>query len=211
MTPSTASRPEALPAPDAALVAGLDLRHTHERAADALLLALVRELPADLAAGCWLATHWAGSGDGAHIALSVELPGADLELTRGLLRSTVGGGPVGLCVDDGEDGPADLGAGAAAARAAHAARRSGRLVRFPGSHALTGTLPVAQVVARTAVDRVRVLAAGDADPHQLVVTRDHVRPAWSDGEVVLLVQPAAGGTLVPFESPDPTPCCADHD
>jgi hypothetical protein len=27
---------------------------------------------------------------------------------------------------------------------------------------------------------------------------------------VLHVQPGAGGTLVPFEVPTPTPCCAAH-
>ncbi|MEU7298253.1 hypothetical protein AB0A76_34535 [Streptomyces exfoliatus] len=30
------------------------------------------------------------------------------------------------------------------------------------------------------------------------------------GELVLAAMPAAGGVLVPFEMPDPTPSCADH-
>lgn len=42
------------------------------------------------------------------------------------------------------------------------------------------------------------------------MTRDHVRPQWQDGELVLTLMPAVGGVLVPFEVPDPTPCCADH-
>jgi hypothetical protein len=207
MPPSATPRPDA--PPDAALVLGLDLRHTHERAADAALLTLARRLPADAAADCWLATHWAGSGDDAHIALSVELAGRHLDQAEAVLTST--DGPAGRCAGDRAEGPADLVDGARAAQAAHAARRSGRLVRFPGSDALTGRLTVAELVERSAVDRVRVLAAGDAGPGEVVVTREHVRPAWSDGELVLLVQPAVGGTLVPFESPDPTPCCADHD
>ncbi|MFE9727753.1 hypothetical protein ACFYQ5_30350 [Streptomyces sp. NPDC005794] len=43
-----------------------------------------------------------------------------------------------------------------------------------------------------------------------MVTREFVRPQWRDGELVLAAMPAVGGTLVPFEVPDPTPCCADH-
>ncbi|MGC0429432.1 hypothetical protein RKD32_005787 [Streptomyces sp. SAI-195] len=47
-------------------------------------------------------------------------------------------------------------------------------------------------------------------PDTRLVTRDHVRPHWQDGRLVLAAMPAVGGTLVPFEDPDPTPCCADH-
>ncbi|MFH9859608.1 hypothetical protein [Streptomyces sp. NPDC017202] len=42
------------------------------------------------------------------------------------------------------------------------------------------------------------------------MTNDHVRPQRQDGEPVLAAMPAAGGTLVPFEVPEPTPCRADH-
>jgi hypothetical protein len=41
-----------------------------------------------------------------------------------------------------------------------------------------------------------------------VELRDHARPRSVDGESVL--DAPAGGTLVPFETPNPTPCCADH-
>ena len=99
---------------------------------------------------------------------------------------------------------------AGAARQAHLRRSGGRLVHFPGLEHLLGTLPVAEVLDRSAIDRVRVLAGGSADPDARLRTRGHVRPSWSDGELVLLVQQAPGGTLVPFESPDPTPCCAHH-
>jgi hypothetical protein len=73
-----------------------------------------------------------------------------------------------------------------------------------------GTLAAEELLRRSAVDRVRVLMAGAAAPDAPVVTRGHVRPVWDDGELVLLTQPAIGGTLVPFESPTPTACCADH-
>jgi len=83
-------------------------------------------------------------------------------------------------------------------------------VHYPGVASLVQTLTVQEVLERSAVDRVRVLTAGDAPPDARIVTRGHVRPTWVDGELVLLTQPALGGTLVPFESPTPTPCCTDH-
>ncbi|MDG9709293.1 hypothetical protein [Streptomyces sp. DH10] len=82
---------------------------------------------------------------------------------------------------------------------------------YPGVTSLTGTLTVADVLARSAIDRVTVLGTPDPPgPGTPLTTRDHVRPQWQDGALVLTAMPAAGGTLVPFEVPDPTPCCADH-
>ncbi|MFF3846247.1 hypothetical protein [Streptomyces sp. NPDC002328] len=87
----------------------------------------------------------------------------------------------------------------------------GRAVVYPGVAALTGTVTVAELLSGSAIDRVRVLGSPDQPPpEQRVVTRDHVRPQWQAGELVLTLMPAAGGVLVPFEVPDPTPCCADH-
>ncbi|MFF3482597.1 hypothetical protein ACFYXC_04870 [Streptomyces sp. NPDC002701] len=87
----------------------------------------------------------------------------------------------------------------------------GRAVVYPGASGLTGTVTIAELLARSAIGRVVVLGApGEPPPDQLVVTRDHVRPQWQDGELVLTLMPAVGGVLVPFEVPDPTPCCADH-
>ncbi|MFJ5712335.1 hypothetical protein [Streptomyces sp. NPDC093105] len=88
----------------------------------------------------------------------------------------------------------------------------GRAVLYPGSALLTGTLTVTDVLARSAIDRVTVL--GTPHPpasHTRLVTNGHVRPRWTaDGALALTAMPAAGGVLVPFEVPDPTPCCADH-
>jgi hypothetical protein len=87
----------------------------------------------------------------------------------------------------------------------------GRAVLYPGMSQLTGTLTVAEVVSASAIDRVEVLGApGETAPEQRLLTRDFVRPQWRDGELILTAMPAAGGVLVPFEVPDPTPCCADH-
>ncbi|WP_171111137.1 hypothetical protein [Streptomyces sp. Z423-1] len=87
----------------------------------------------------------------------------------------------------------------------------GRAVLYPGAADLTGTLSIAELLSRSAIDRVTVLGASEQPAaHAAVVTRDHVRPQWQNGELVLALMPAAGGVLVPFEVPDPTPCCADH-
>ncbi|MGA5507668.1 hypothetical protein [Streptomyces umbrinus] len=87
----------------------------------------------------------------------------------------------------------------------------GRAVVYPGSATLTGTLTIAELLSGSAIDRVTVLgSAGEPPPGQGLVTRDHVRPQWQEGELVLTLMPAVGGVLVPFEVPDPTPCCADH-
>jgi hypothetical protein len=87
----------------------------------------------------------------------------------------------------------------------------GRAVLYPGVSQLTGTLTVAEVVSDSAIDRVEVLGApGETASEQRILTRDFVRPQWRYGELILTAMPAAGGVLVPFEVPDPTPCCADH-
>lgn len=95
--------------------------------------------------------------------------------------------------------------------AAHIARSSGRLVVFPGSADLVGTVTVGHAIAASAIDHIRILAVGDADSGAMLVTRNFVRPRWRAGHLVLELQPAAGGALVPFETANPTPCCADHD
>ncbi|MEV6250971.1 hypothetical protein AB0M38_33095 [Streptomyces sp. NPDC051742] len=88
----------------------------------------------------------------------------------------------------------------------------GRAVLYPGAAALTGTLTVTDVLSRSAIDRVTVLGSPDPPPPGTrLVTNGHVRPQLTvEGELVLAAMPAAGGVLVPFEMPDPTPCCADH-
>jgi hypothetical protein len=88
-------------------------------------------------------------------------------------------------------------------------------VVYPGVDRLTGTVTVADLLGLTAIDRITVVGqpsthAQGPDPATPVLTRDHVRPDWQDGQLTLAVLPAAGGVLAPFEVPDPTPCCADH-
>jgi hypothetical protein len=105
--------------------------------------------------------------------------------------------------------PAD-GAALAAAQA-HAAGTGGRAVLFPGADRLVGELTVAQVLAHSAIDRVRVLGGvAQPDADTLVLTRDFVRPQWLDGVLTLVATQAPNGRIAPFEVPNPTPCCAAH-
>ena len=96
-------------------------------------------------------------------------------------------------------------------RARHERRSSGRLFRFGGSRGLTGRITVARLLEASAVDEVRLVGSPDpVDGSAVVDTQDFVRPTMHDGVVRLVLRPAADEVLVPFEQPDPTPCCADH-
>jgi hypothetical protein len=92
----------------------------------------------------------------------------------------------------------------------HASGHAGRAVLFPGVRALTGTLSVADLLAISAIDEVRVIGGPPATPDTLIDTRDFVRPQWENGRLVLVATPAPGGLIAPFEVPNPTPCCANH-
>jgi hypothetical protein len=83
-------------------------------------------------------------------------------------------------------------------------------VIFPGWASLVGTVTVEEILSLSAIDKVEVLGSGAATPDQRVDTCDFVRPQYRFGELVLTTTPAAGGLLVPFETRDPTPCCANH-
>jgi hypothetical protein len=84
------------------------------------------------------------------------------------------------------------------------------VVVFPGDHLLRGTVSVLDATLGSRIDRIEHLTGESADPQAALVTRDFLRPRWQGGELVLHVQSAVGGTVVPFETPAPTPCCADH-
>ncbi|MBC2906643.1 hypothetical protein [Streptomyces cupreus] len=169
--------------PGYALTVDPDLRDL--RAADHLLLKLAAELA--LPEGMFGCTHLVRD-DRPRVALSFTLPSEPLLRTA---REALTG--------QGHEVTAGL------------PDAVGRAVAYPGSAALTGTLTIAELLGRSAIDRVTVLGAAEPpDPGTRLLTRDHVRPHWQSGTLVLSAMPAVGGVLVPFEVPDPTPCCADH-
>lgn len=139
-----------------------------------------------------------------HWILALD-PAPTLACTH-LVRSPYPHVAISLLGVPGSDTPAELQPAADSA----AADQFGRAVVFPGSSALTGKLTVGEILSASAIDRVEVLGSGVAAAHTIVDTRDFVRPQFRGGDLVLVTMPAAGGVLVPFETRDPTPCCADH-
>ncbi len=215
-----------LDAPDRRLVqliAGLDTMATSERAAEHLLNQVLGAVGSVHAEQITTATHRVQVFETAHVAMTVGLTSVLGPARMSDLLSDV------LAADDGTLGAVCIGSGGVGSRGAgshgvglpalqasarqaeeaHRTRRSGRVVHFPGSDTLTGTVTVGQALA-TAIDRVDPLGGGELQPEALLVTRDFLRPRWESGQLVLHVQPAVGGTWVPFETPNPTPCCAIH-
>ncbi|XVV14214.1 hypothetical protein ACQP2X_07675 [Actinoplanes sp. CA-131856] len=115
---------------------------------------------------------------------------------------------VAISVVSPESPPTEPGLQAAADAASSG--KFGRAVIFQGSDQLVGRLTVSEILKISAIDRVEVLGSGVASDGDIVDTRDFVRPQYRNGELVLTTTPAVGGVLVPFETRDPTPCCADH-
>ncbi|MGA5899237.1 hypothetical protein [Streptomyces venetus] len=199
--------------PDVHTVIGVDAELANLREADRLIHDLVHGL--GLPPGTVACTHLIRSDDRPATAVSLALPDVDAAesvwqqltgLDRPELVAALGGR---------EFGPVEAARAAAPAAAEHAHRRGGRAVVYPGVDRLTGTVTVADLLGLTAIDRIAVLGQPAADGQGLdrampVLTRDHVRPEWQHGHLTLTLLPAAGGTLAPFEVPDPTPCCAEH-
>lgn len=212
------------------LVLGVDGWSRHDDDADHLahlVREVVREQLGDVAAAhAVLATHEVRLEPG-HSAVSCVVPDAGLGTDPASVARRVGdvvgalavvlpgtGAAVASApsladvVTHGED-TASL-TGAWVALAAAATETSGRLVHFDGADALVGRLTVADVLARSAVDEVVVVGGLPHDGATVVDTRGFVRPRVEAGRVTLLVQPAAGGTVVPFEREHPHRCCEDN-
>ncbi|HEX6360505.1 hypothetical protein [Actinophytocola sp.] len=82
-----------------------------------------------------------------------------------------------------------------------------RCVRFPGQEALTGVHSAAEIVAASAIDEVVGIGVAVDSP---IDTRGFLRPTFTEGRLVLLVEQAAGGVLRPVEIAAPHQCCGGH-
>lgn len=186
------------------IVLGVDLGLRHERDADGFVAAVVE-------GDALASTHLVAGAEHRHVAVAfgVEDDAAERRLMTRLLTELAGHPQWTVVAGNEVHGVTDFLPGARQAAAEHAERSAGRLVRFGGVGALVGEVSVAEVLA-TAIDRVDVLAGDEPSGETRLVTRDFVRPRWSAGQLVLHTQPNKGGTLVPFETPNPTPCCVDH-
>ncbi|MDT0443761.1 hypothetical protein [Streptomyces johnsoniae] len=188
-------------------VIGLDGGARTAREADHLLHRLAERLPLpDGTHGC---THPLRDPE-PRVVLSLTLPDDAAarpvfdRLRDGAAGEDAAGG--GVAAVWGERRAGARAAGAAAGAAA-AAAGTGRAVLFPGWRLLTGSLSLGEVFARTAITRAEALG-GTVPPASAVLdTRGHVRPEVRDGTLLLRLMPARGGQYVPFEIPDPHPCC----
>ena len=96
-------------------------------------------------------------------------------------------------------------------RRLHTDREGGRLFRYVGSDLLEGVMPVGRLLDGSAIEDVTMIGHREPAPrHTQIDTQAFVRPHLVGGRVQLVVRPAAEGRVVPFEQPQPTPCCADH-
>jgi hypothetical protein len=171
---------------------GLDLGHESERAAEHWLYDLVHQLGRP--AGVLACTHLTYR-PAPHVAVSLALPDGAVTAERPAALPPV---------------TPELREAAGLAAAEHEAGRAGRAVLFPGVDRLTGALTVAEVLATSAIDRITVIGGAPPQADTVVDTHDFVRPHWRDGVLTLIAMPAPGGRIAPFEVPNPTPCCADH-
>ena len=95
--------------------------------------------------------------------------------------------------------------------ARHEHRSGGRVFRFPGIDGLPASLGVGELLATTAIETVTRVGSPEPEPLDTRLdTQGFVRPDFVEGRLRLLVRPAADDRVVPFEQPNPTPCCAGH-
>jgi len=192
-------------------VVALDVLAASLREVDSVAHALVRALQALGALDVVIASHVVPSGRLPHQALTVTASDLSPSEVRAVLDEVGAAFDVSAVLGaDRYDGPPELRDDLATAAAAHWNRIGGRVVVFPGDHLLHGTVSVADATLWSDIDRVEMVTGESVDPRIALVTRDFLRPRWVLGSLVLHVQPAVGGTVVPFETPFPTPCCADH-
>jgi hypothetical protein len=195
------------------VTAVLDALSSGERHADRLALACADALTRRGGAGVLVTTQPAVLGDLRHVALVVAVDGLGADEVGEVLAAVAradADGRRGLLVAGHVSGDPELEPVLRAVLAAHRTGNSGRAVVFPGQADVPATTTVGTLLAGTATAEVRVLGGPEPEPGTPLHTRGFLRPRWVEGRLVLHVQPAVGGVLVPFETPDPTPCCAAH-
>jgi hypothetical protein len=179
-----------------------DSRDTVE--AEHVLHGLLESVPGPVVA----CTHVVSGGDRPHLAVSVSIP---VDFDPATLTHEVGSAILRPgAAEPVVAGPSQLVRGAYVAAVETALGTAGRLVRFPGQENAHGILTAAELRTHCGIDQVEALGGLPVDDTTLVDTRDYIRPIRRNGEVTLLVQPAAGGLLIPFEVEHQQKCCADH-
>jgi hypothetical protein len=176
---------------------------------------LLHELLGPAAADVVACTHVV-TGDHPHVAISVvsttDAAGQLAERARAWSEERSIGSAITWPGASGPElsGPSSLVRGAYLAAIESALGSTGRMVRFPGAQQASGVMTVLELRERCGIDQVEALGGLPVEDDTLVDTRDFIRPIRREGRVVLLVQPAVGGVLIPFEVEHQQKCCADH-
>ncbi len=97
-----------------------------------------------------------------------------------------------------------------AADGPHLLPEGARVFRYPGDDGLPEELTVGDLLATTAIDEVLALGGTQVQDHYVIRTQHFLRPTMTAGRLRLVVRPGEGSTLLGFEQPNPTPCCAGH-
>lgn len=199
------------------VVAGLSGLHADRRDAEQLTVDVVAAVRASAGDDVVACTHLV-SRPWQHEAVSIEVPQqAEKALRAALFRL-----PRSISVVVVGTGRAIAGFGAAQqldgayeAALGHWDRRQGRAFIFPGLTALAeraaelGAVSAHDVVTTTAIEAIES-SHGRFAADAVLVTRGFVRPVYREGRLVVLAGHDDPTQLVPWEVPNPTPCCVDH-
>jgi hypothetical protein len=183
------------------VVIGIDAGH-HDRAA---CEHQARDLADDLGGATFISTHIVTEPE-PHYAAVIEAR-VSSELARRELADVIETGHV-VIANQRED--IDITHRAGEVAFAHRSRQSGRVILFPGQESLLGVVPLTDITTQTAVEELVCLGESPGESATLR-TQDFVRPEFTAGRLVLVIQPFDGiNEFVPFEQPNPHPCCANH-
>lgn len=145
---------------------------------------------------------------GGHLAVSIRVSG---DFDQSALTHDVGSAIIRPgAAEPLVAGPSQLVRGAYVAAVEAALGTAGRLVVFPGQEHARGTLTAAELRTHCEIDHLEALGGLPVDDTTLIDTRNYIRPIRRNGQTVLLLQPAVGGVLIPFELEHQHKCCADH-
>lgn len=190
------------------MIVALDADSRDTAEAEHLLHELLSSAPVP-AVAC---THVVPGDDRPHVAVSISMPSEVHGWEPGeSIKHTVGSAVLQSgAAEPVVAGPSRLVRGAYVAAVEAALGTAGRLVSFPGQDQAKGVLTAADLRERCGIDEIEALGGLHVADDDLIDTLDFIRPIRRAGRIVLLVQPAANGVLIPFEVEHQQKCCADH-
>ena len=180
--------------------------------AEHLLHELLSPLPGAVSEPVVACTHVVSGGDRPHLAVSISSTTDLSDHVRAWCADRAVGSAITHPGASEPDlaGPSELVRGAYLAAIECALGTTGRVVRWPGREQAWGILTAAELRDRCGIDDIEALGnllVADDSP---IDTRNYIRPIRRAGRIILQVQPAAGGLLIPFELEHQQKCCADH-